>query len=43
MNHYLGKNILEKKKKKRPTLSHQFKKNIKRYAINWSKEKKKTP
>ena len=32
-----GKYILEKEKK-RPTLSHQWKK-INRYAIDWSKEK----
>ena len=31
----------EKKKKKRPTLSHQLKK-IERYAISWSKEQKPT-
>ena len=31
-------NIGQKKKKKKPTPSHQLKK-IKRYAVSWSKEK----
>ena len=35
------KDYREKKKKKRPTSSHQLKK-IKRYAISWSKEQKPT-
>ena len=39
-NHCLGKkekDYQEKKRKKRPTSSHQLKK-IKRYTISWSKE-----
>ena len=35
------KKIIGRKKKKRPTSSHQLKK-IKRYAISWSKEQKPT-
>ena len=38
-NIYIGKKyILEKKRKKRPTLSYQLKK-IKRHVIGWSQEK----
>ena len=35
------KNVIGRKKKKKPTVSHQLKK-IKRYAISWSKEQKPT-